>query len=98
MDQQEFRIHVRQDIPNRPPVITSEPVVDASVAMLFEIVEVPVGAGPGFRDPGDFSGSGQLSLVTANPGDQTISLAARSWSWDVSRERVISAWASRRPS
>jgi hypothetical protein len=39
-------LEVREEIPNRPPVITSEPVVDASVALLFELIDVPVGDSP----------------------------------------------------
>ncbi|MBI3464942.1 MAG: VCBS repeat-containing protein [Planctomycetes bacterium] len=61
--------------PNRPPFFTSEPVVDASVAASFQMVDVPVGEGPVAVAVGDFTGSGNLSLVTANPGDQTVSVA-----------------------
>jgi YD repeat-containing protein len=76
VDRQAYQLVVRQDVPNRPPLFTSEPVADANVAAYFEVVDVPVGEQPAAVAPGDFTGQGALSLATANPGDQTVSVAA----------------------
>jgi len=73
---QVYTIDVRAAVPNRPPIITSEPVVDATVAAYFEVVEVPVGSLPGGIALGSFNSSGNLSIATANGGSQTASVAA----------------------
>ena len=76
VDEQQFVVVVRENVANRPPLFVSEPVVDASVAAYFEIVDIPVGDQPAAVAVGDFTGQGPLSLVTANPGNQTVSVAA----------------------
>lgn len=74
-DAQAFTITVAPAPPNRPPIFTSTPVVDAGVAASFERVDIPVGDRPVGVALGDFDGSGKFSVVTANELDQTISLA-----------------------
>ncbi|MGN6547183.1 MAG: FG-GAP-like repeat-containing protein, partial [Aureliella sp.] len=73
---QAFTLSVVDSLPNRPPIITSRPVTDASVVTSFDLRDVPVGRDPVAIAVGDFDGTGAFSLVTADPGDQIISLAA----------------------
>ena len=75
-NEQQYVLTVIDTPPNRPPVITSTPVTDAAVVTSFEIRDVPVGRDPVGVAVGDFTGNGDLSIVTANPGDQVISVAA----------------------
>ena len=75
-DQQSYQLEVREIIPNRPPMFISEPVLDATVATYFEVVDVPVGDQPSALAVGDFTGQGFLSVISANPGDQSVSVAA----------------------
>ena len=74
-DQQQLTLEVCAAVPNRPPIIVSSPEVDATVATLFELEKVPVGQGPVATLLDDFTGDGAPTLVSANPGSQTISLA-----------------------
>jgi RHS repeat-associated protein len=73
---QAFTITAAESPPNRPPVITSTPVTDAAVVTSFEVRDVVVGRDPVAAALGDFTNSGTLSIVTAHPVDQAISLAA----------------------
>lgn len=72
--EQSFTLTVRADVPNRPPIFTSEPPVDATVAAFFEVVDVPVGKNPLGVAVGDFTGFGPNSIVAVNEGDQNISM------------------------
>ncbi|MBI2807692.1 MAG: VCBS repeat-containing protein [Planctomycetes bacterium] len=76
VDTQEFTITVAAPPPNRPPIFTSTPIVDAGVAAAFQRIDIPVGDGPAGVAVGDFKNNGVLSVVTANTNDQNISFAA----------------------
>ncbi|HEY2411363.1 MAG TPA: FG-GAP-like repeat-containing protein [Pirellulaceae bacterium] len=71
--EQSFTLVVRDNVPNRPPIITSSPVTDAGVAVSFQISDLPVGEGPVGVSTGNFDGSGN-SVITANQTNQSVSL------------------------
>jgi RHS repeat-associated protein len=73
-EEEKFTLVVRQNVPNRPPVITSRPETDAAVSVSFEITDIPVGRGPVGLAVGNLTGTGN-SVLTANEITQTISLA-----------------------
>lgn len=70
---QSFDLSVLQSLPNRPPVFTSQPPTDAIVAAPFEVRTYATGHDPSGATAADF-GTGQVSIVTSNPGDQTLGL------------------------
>lgn len=72
---QTFTLAVAPAPPNRPPLFTSTPIVDGEVAASFERVDIPVGNHPLGVALGNFTGSGDLSVVTANELDYTVSVA-----------------------
>ncbi len=68
--QQAFTIAVIANLPNRPPIFTSTPPTDATIAAPFEVQTFKTGTNPVAVTSGNF-GNG-TSFVTANPGDATI--------------------------
>ena len=72
--EQSYTLTVRDDIPNRPPIITSTPNTDATVAGSWTASTVRTGSTPTGIAAGNF-GTGQPSVVTVNSGDQTVSVA-----------------------
>ena len=70
---QSFTIAVLEVLPNRPPVFTSTPSTDAMVARPFEVLTYATGASPVNATVSDF-GTGNLSIVTANMGEQQLGL------------------------
>ncbi len=70
---QAFAISVLGTLQNRPPVFTSTPLTDATVARPFEVLTYQAGSSPNAAASGEF-GMGKLSIITANPGDQQLSL------------------------
>lgn len=70
--EQVFTIAVIENLPNRPPVFTSTPPTDATVAAPFEVQTFKTGNAPVAVTAGDF-GTG-ISYVTANPGDATFGI------------------------
>ncbi|MFN0052048.1 MAG: putative Ig domain-containing protein [Planctomycetales bacterium] len=71
--EQSFSLSVLEALPNRPPIFTSTPPTDAVVASPFEVLTYATGGAPAAVTAGDF-GTGRVSVVTANPGDQTLGL------------------------
>ncbi len=71
--QQTFTIAVVASLQNRPPIFTSNPPTDATVAGAWEITTLASGKTPSGLTFGDF-GNGKTSVVTTNQGDQTISV------------------------
>lgn len=69
---QEFTIGVVQSLQNRPPVFTSTPATEATAASGFEVLTLATGKNPTGLAAGDF-GSGNISLVAINAGDQSLS-------------------------
>ncbi len=70
---QAFTISVLENVQNRPPIFTSTPLTDATVARPFEVLTYQTGLSPIAAAAGDF-GTGKLSIITANPGDQQLGL------------------------
>ncbi len=66
-----FDINVREDIPNRPPIITSTPNSDAKIASPFEVLTYPLGKQPVAADilP---AADGLAHVITANAGEQRL--------------------------
>lgn len=71
--EQSFTLSVLADIPNRPPVITSTPPTDATVAGAWEVQTLGPGPGTTGLAAADF-GTGKQSLVSVNAGNQTLSV------------------------
>ncbi|MFN0052047.1 MAG: FG-GAP-like repeat-containing protein, partial [Planctomycetales bacterium] len=71
--EQSFDLVVSATLLNRPPIFTSAPPTDAVVASPFEVLTYATGGAPAAVTAGIF-GSGSVSVVTANPGDQTLGL------------------------
>ena len=71
--EQAFTVEVRATVPNRPPVFTSTPPTNATVARPFEVKTYATGDRPVSLTAADF-GTGKVSVVTADPGDQTLGL------------------------
>ncbi len=72
--EQRFNIEVVEDLRNRPPIFTTNPVTTATASSGFEITTLATGDSPagvsvvdGFQGP---------RIVTANEGDQTIGVYA----------------------
>ena len=65
-----FTLTVRDGQPNRPPIFTSTPPTDASIASPFEVRTYATGPNPTGVTAGNFGGG--VSVVTVNPGDQTL--------------------------
>ena len=70
---QSFAISVLENVQNRPPIFTSIPTTDATVARPFEVLTFQTGSSPIAAAAGDF-GTGHLSIITANPGEQQLGL------------------------
>ncbi|MDX1927188.1 MAG: FG-GAP-like repeat-containing protein, partial [Pirellulaceae bacterium] len=75
--QQSFSISVKALVANRPPAFTSTPITDASVVSPFEVLTYATGSSPIAAAAGDF-GTGKLSIITANPGEQQLGLLSGS--------------------
>ena len=71
--QQSFSISVKAAVANRPPAFTSTPTTEATVASPFEVLTFQTGSSPIAAAAGDF-GTGKLSIITANPGEQQLGL------------------------
>lgn len=67
-----FVLTVRSVQPNRPPIFTSTPPTDATVASPFEVYTYATGPNPVAVTAGSF-GKG-ISVVTADPDDQSLRL------------------------
>ncbi|MGL6073356.1 MAG: FG-GAP-like repeat-containing protein [Fimbriiglobus sp.] len=65
-----FKLTVRTGQPNRPPLFTSTPPTDATVASPFEVQTYATGPNPVAITAGNF-GAG-VSVITANRGDQNL--------------------------
>jgi len=71
--QQSFSIAVIENLANRPPIFTSTPSTEATVAGAWNVTTLQTGNNPTGLVAGDF-GTGKISLVSANAGDQTVSV------------------------
>ncbi|MGL6073447.1 MAG: FG-GAP-like repeat-containing protein [Fimbriiglobus sp.] len=67
-----FTLTVRTGQPNRPPLFTSTPPTDATVASPFEVQTYATGPNLVALTAGNF-GTG-VSIITADPSDQTLRL------------------------
>ena len=70
---QSFTLAVVQALADRPPLFTSTPPTDATVSSPYQVETYATGGNPLAVAAADF-GTGSTSIVTADPGDQTLGL------------------------
>ncbi len=71
--QQSFTLSVVATLPNRPPIFTSTPLTEATVAGAFEVQTLRTGARPVAVSAGDF-GTGK-NFITVNADDANLMLS-----------------------